>query len=154
MTSSFLESKSNLKNIFEAGVKAVLPHSVIKNKVKVIENELQVGNDKVSLKENVYLVGFGKAVMGMAIALEELLGDRLKKGIVSIPKGSKASIWKSPNVENFPKLKGVIEYREGAKNNQPDKDCLETTHDILDLVEGLQENDTLIVLISGGGIVI
>ncbi|XP_033222253.1 glycerate kinase isoform X2 [Belonocnema kinseyi] len=151
MASTLWETKSNLKDIFEAGIKAVLPHSVIKNKVKVIEDTFHVGNDKFSLKENVYVVGFGKAVMGMAIVLEEILGDRLKKGIVSIPKGSKDSIWKSANLEHFPKLKGVIEYREGAENNQPDDDSLETTHDILDLVEGLKENDTLIVLISGGG---
>ena len=148
---TLLEIKSNLKDIFESGIKAVLPHTIIRNKVKIFENKLQIGDDNFILKENVYIVGFGKAVLGMAIALEEILQDRLKKGIVSVPKGSKERIWHPKNLTNFPKLKGVIEYREGAVNNQPDDESLNTTHDILDLVEGLNENDTLIVLISGGG---
>lgn len=148
---SFLETKSHMKDIFEVGIKAVLPHAVIKNKVKKLKDHLQVVGEILPLKENVYLVGFGKAVQGMAIALEEELEDCLKKGIVSIPKGSKDTIWKTENLMNFPKLKGVIDYREGALHNQPDEDSLQTTHDILDLVEGLGENDTLIVLVSGGG---
>lgn len=151
MSSTFLDTKFQLREIFQDGIKAVLPYNLIKNQVKIVDDRLHVGNENFALLKNIYLVGFGKAVMGMAIALEDILGDRLKKGIVSIPKGSKNDIWKSENLINFPKLTGVVEFREGALNNQPDKDCLETTHDILDLVEGLNENDTLIVLISGGG---
>lgn len=149
--STFLERKTELREIFNAGIKAVLPQNLIKSNVTIVEDCLQIGNEKFSLTENIYLIGFGKAVMGMAIALEGLLGERLKKGIVSIPTGSKNDIWKEENLPNFPKLTGVIEYREGALHNQPDKNSLETTHDILDFVEGLKENDTLIVLISGGG---
>lgn len=154
MSSTFLDTKFQLREIFQDGIKAVLPYNLIKNQVKIVDDRLHVGNENFALLKNIYLVGFGKAVMGMAIALEDILGDRLKKGIVSIPKGSKNDIWKSENLINFPKLTGVVEFREGALNNQPDKDCLETTHDILDLVEGLNENDTLIVLISGGGILL
>lgn len=151
MASTLMKTKSQLREIFNAGIKAVLPYNLIKSHIKIVDDRLNIGNEIFTLSSNVYLIGFGKAVMGMAIALEDLLGDRLKKGIVSIPNGSKADIWKTENLQNFPKLSGVIEYREGALHNQPDNDCLETTHDILDLVEGLKENDTLIVLISGGG---
>ncbi|XP_046432388.1 glycerate kinase-like [Neodiprion fabricii] len=91
------------------------------------------------------------AVMNMVPGIEKVLGNRLKKGIISVPKGSKETIWKVQDFTNFPNIGGPVEYREGAKDNQPDAESLSTTDDIMDLVEGLKENDTLIVLISGGG---
>ncbi|XP_076663848.1 glycerate kinase isoform X2 [Andrena cerasifolii] len=146
------ESKSILKRMYLAGVQAVSPKALILNKVKFEDGILQIGEQSFELKENVYLVGFGKAVLGMSIVLEHKLGDYLKKGIVSIPSASTDAMWESDDKSFFPKLAtGVVTYREGGVNNQPDERCLETTHEIIDLVESLTENDTLIVLISGGG---
>ncbi|XP_031826586.2 glycerate kinase isoform X1 [Nomia melanderi] len=146
------ESKSILKDMYFAGVKVVSPKQLIINKIKFKDGTLQVDDQRFQLKENVYLVGFGKAVMGMSIVLEQMLGSHLKKGIVSIPSVSTNAIWESKDKSYFPMLKtGVVEYREGSINNQPDNRSLQTTHDIIDLVESLTENDTLIVLISGGG---
>ncbi|XP_043261688.1 glycerate kinase-like [Colletes gigas] len=146
------ETKLILKDMYFAGVKAVSPKTLIINKVKFKDGILQVGDQSFELKENVYLVGFGKAVMNMSIVLEHMLGNYLKKGIVSVPSASTDAMWESEDKSYFPKLAtGVVEYREGSVNNQPDDRCLNTTHDIIDLVESLTENDTLIVLISGGG---
>lgn len=149
---SLEKSKSILKNIYFAGVNAVLPKTLIINKVKFKNGILYVGDQSFELKENVYLIGFGKAVMGMAIVLEHMLGNYLKDGIVSIPSASTEAMWESEDKSYFPLLEsGVIKYCEGSINNQPDDRSLETTHQIIDLVESLTENDTLIVLISGGG---
>ncbi|XP_076169826.1 glycerate kinase isoform X2 [Ptiloglossa arizonensis] len=146
------ECKSILKDMYFAGVKAVSPKALIINKVKFKDGILQVADQSFQLKENVYLVGFGKAVMGMSIVLEHMLGNHLKKGIVSVPSASTNALWESEDKFYFPKLvSGVVEYREGSVNNQPDDRCLDTTHDIIDLIESLTENDTLIVLVSGGG---
>ncbi|CAG5089085.1 Similar to GLYCTK: Glycerate kinase (Bos taurus) [Cotesia congregata] len=100
------------------------------------------------MTDNVYVVGFGKAVMGMAVALEELLGNRLMKGIVSIPRGSKDNF--NFNILNNT-VPGVINYVETSINNEPDNDTVSVTRDIIELVKSLNETDTLIVLISGGG---
>ncbi|XP_076280370.1 glycerate kinase isoform X2 [Lasioglossum baleicum] len=146
------KSKTMLKDMYFAGVKAVSPKQLIIDKVKFKDGILQVGDQTFPLKENVYLVGFGKAVMGMSIVLEHMLAGYLKKGIVSIPAASTNEMWESKDKTYFPKLKtSVVEYKEGCVNNQPDHRSLDTTHDIIDLVESLTENDTLIVLISGGG---
>ncbi|GAB1865569.1 Glycerate kinase [Camponotus japonicus] len=144
------ESKSDLSDIFRSAVKAVSPNEIIKRRVKLRNNTLYVDDKSFLLRENVYLVGFGKAVMGMAVELEKILGNVLKKGIVSIP--SKDAMWSFEDKSSFPKLhNNVIDYREGSINNQPDSRSLDTTHNIIDLVENLTEADTLIVLVSGGG---
>ncbi|XP_072751738.1 glycerate kinase [Anoplolepis gracilipes] len=144
------ESKADLNDIFRSAVKAVSPNEIIKKRVKLRNNTLYIDDKSFLLRENVYLVGFGKAVMGMAIELEKILGNVLRKGIVSIP--SKDAMWTFEDKSSFPKLHdSVIDYREGSINNQPDSRSLDTTHDIIDLVEKLTEVDTLIVLVSGGG---
>ncbi|EFN81302.1 Glycerate kinase [Harpegnathos saltator] len=146
------ETRSHLRDLFRAAVKAVSPNEIIKKKVKLRDNALYINNEKYPLQENVYIVGFGKAVMGMAVELERILGGTLRKGIVSIPRNSMDIVWKSEDKSSFPKLyNSVIKYREGGMNNQPDGESFETTHDIIDLVEKLTDTDTLIVLISGGG---
>ncbi|CAL7936124.1 unnamed protein product [Xylocopa violacea] len=145
-------SKSVLKDMYFAGIHAVSPITLVSNKVKFKDGMLYVKDESFETKQNVYLVGFGKAVMGMAIVLEHMLGDYLKKGIVSIPSASTNAMWESEDKSYFPKIgTSVVKYCEGAVNNHPDDRSLETTHEIIDLVESLTENDTLIVLISGGG---
>lgn len=146
------EVKSDLKDVFRAAVKAVSPNEIIRRRVKFRDNTLYINEKSFPLRENVYVVGFGKAVMGMAQELEKLLGNVLRKGIVSVPSVAKDAIWTSEDTADFPKLyNSVIDYREGSINNQPDVRSLNTTHDIIDLVENLKDTDTLIVLISGGG---
>lgn len=149
---SMENSKSVLKSMYFAGVNAVSPQILVKNKVNFKDGILYIGDQSFELKENVYLVGFGKAVMGMAIVLEHILGNYLKKGIVSVPSASMNVLWESEDKSYFPLLEtSVVKYYEGSENNQPDDRSLETTHEIIDLVESLTENDILIVLISGGG---
>ncbi|XP_046818998.1 glycerate kinase-like [Vespa crabro] len=146
------EVRSNLKAIFLTAIKTVSPKQIIKDKVKLENKTLYIENNKFPIGEKVYLVGFGKAVMNMAIELENILGNRLIKGIVSIPGILKNSIWTFDETSSFPKQKTtVLQFQEGTVHNQPDNRSLKTTHDIIDLVESLTETDTLIVLVSGGG---
>lgn len=148
---SLIKPKEDLKDIFLAGVKSVQPHEIIENKIKIDRKNLFVNNKSYAIREKIHMVGFGKGVMGMAIAMEKLLGDRLMKGIISIPRGAESQIWNAKSIELFPKLTGVISYQENSINNQPDNDTLTTTNNIINMIEALGDNDTLIVLISGGG---
>ncbi|XP_014476417.1 PREDICTED: glycerate kinase [Dinoponera quadriceps] len=146
------DGRRHLTDLFRAAVKAVSPNEIIRRKVRLRDDVLYVNNERYPLGKNVYLVGFGKAVMGMAVELERILGDVLKKGILSIPSRSLDAIWESEDKSSFPKLHdSVIEYREGGVDNQPNGESLEATHRIIDLVENLTNTDTLIVLVSGGG---
>ena len=50
--------------------------------------KLTVEGRTYTLKNNVYVVGFGKAVSGMARTLEDHIGQHIVRGIISIPLGS------------------------------------------------------------------
>ena len=48
---------------------------------------LTVNDNIYHLNHNVYVVGFGKAVLGMARATEDILGEHVVSGILIIPRG-------------------------------------------------------------------
>ena len=157
--------RAELLRIFSSGVSSVMPAALIDEKLQLVGNDLIIDGKSHAITDNVYVVGFGKAVAGMAYALEKLLGERLKRGVISVPRAS----LKCDDIatEGFEELKErrelhlqnlqmlmrsrVIEYREGAENNQPDSAALANTDMIVELAESLGEKDTLIVLVSGGG---
>lgn len=53
---------------------------------------LTVEGREYQVNRNVFVVGFGKAVLGMARVMDEVLGDHIIRGIVSIPTGSRADL--------------------------------------------------------------
>ncbi|XP_026754451.2 glycerate kinase [Galleria mellonella] len=134
----------DLLQIFKSSVSAVLPENLIRNSIKYcpINKQLFVFEEIYNIAErNVYVVGFGKAVQNMAIEIENILGSKIKHGIVSIPAGSCSH--KSVNKN--------MSYYEGARNNLPDTNAEKTASKVNDIVTKLNKNDLLLVLISGGG---
>ena len=134
------------------GVNSVHPNEIIKNVVKRDGEKLFIQNAKYDLKNNVYLVGFGKAVIGMVNPIENALKtsdgrSHLQKGIVSVPKGIKENL----NIHGSLDASNIVEYLEGATNNIPDEDAFTASKKIVSLVQSLKEQDLLIVLVSGGG---
>lgn len=148
--SPLLEMKNDLKDIFFAGLNSVKPHVLIQNKIRISGNNLLVKNKSYVLGDNVYLIGFGKAVMGMAIEMEKLLGKKLTKGIISVPRGSIDQQLRSMNNCAFFRSTGVVSYRENCVNNQADEETLMITRELMALATSLDEKDTLIILVSGG----
>lgn len=134
---------NDLRQIFKSSVSAVYPENLINRSVKYnpANQQLTIAGENYNLKnKNVYIVGSGKAVQNMAKEIETILSSKIKQGIISIPEGS--SNYKS-------ELK--ISYYEGAKNNLPDVNAENTAKAIRDLVTGLEKDDLLLVLLSGGG---
>jgi glycerate 2-kinase len=130
-----------LKEIFMKSVEAVQPRNLIRKQVKVQGGHLWIHGRSYPLHKPCYLVGFGKAVLGMALELEELLKDNLKMGVVTVPKGI---------LEKF-EPRSRIKFVEGAANNIPDEDALAGAVEIKGLVEGLGRDDLVLVVMSGGG---
>ncbi|VVC30588.1 MOFRL-associated domain,MOFRL domain [Cinara cedri] len=134
------EMKKYIVNIFRECVKSVMPRNVIKNTFKYDSKTLYVKDTKFCVSNNIYVVGFGKAVLEMALEIEQILDGSLKKAIVSVPFGVQQDLNNSK-----------VLVMEAAKNNIPDRYAVENTKVITNTISELNEDDILIILISGGG---
>jgi hydroxypyruvate reductase len=95
----------------------------------------------MSTYDSFYVVGAGKASLGMAIKLEELAGDRLKGGAVAVVPERLARLKTKPtHFQLYP-----------AQHPVPDSRNFEAARAIADVARFATEDDTLIALISGGG---
>ncbi|NXA22631.1 GLCTK kinase, partial [Ibidorhyncha struthersii] len=141
-------------SLFRSAVGTVRPAAMLKRAVKLqgdICPQLLVKGRVFPVKRDLYLVGFGKAVLGMAAAAEEILGDHLIRGIISVPLGIQESLQRAGMQEMLLKPHSKIQVIEGARNNLPDPEALKGAVAIQELAEGLTTDDLLLVLISGGG---
>ncbi|XP_078066006.1 glycerate kinase [Mustelus asterias] len=137
--------------IFQAAINAVLPQNMIKNNIRIEGDRLVIQNQCFPVHKNVYLVGFGKAVLGMAAAMEEILGDNLLQGVISIPLGIQRILQLAGKEDMLLRPQTKIQAMEGARHNLPDENALKAANTIHQLVKGLTTDDLLFVLISGGG---
>lgn len=82
------------QQLFESAVGAVQPGPMLQKALSLDPDgrKLKVRDRSFQLRQNLYLVGFGKAVLGMAAAAEELLGQHLVQGVISVPKGIRAAM--------------------------------------------------------------
>uniref|UniRef100_A0A7N8XCU5 Glycerate kinase n=1 Tax=Mastacembelus armatus TaxID=205130 RepID=A0A7N8XCU5_9TELE len=128
---------SRARKVFAAALKAVQPHTVVQQNVERKDDAIIIDGHKFTLQHNLHLVGFGKAVLGMAAEVERIMGDHLVKGVIS--------------VHLLLKENSCIKIIEGAKHNLPDTDAQKAAEEIMHLASELQEKDILLVLISGGG---
>lgn len=141
------------RQLFESAVGAVQPGPVLRRALSLDPGgrQLKVRDRSFQLRQNLYLVGFGKAVLGMAAAAEELLGQHLVQGVISVPKGIRAAMEHAGKQEMLLKPHSRVQVFEGAENNLPDHDALRAALAIQQLAESLTADDLLLVLISGGG---
>ena len=135
--------RKDLENIFLAGVERVAPESLIKESLFIKGSLLSIrhfGRDlqyDLSSYKAVYVLGFGKAACPMAAALEEILKEKLTRGIVVTKYG-----FSSP----LKKIK-VIE----AGHPVPDEESLQAASEISALAEEADDETLVFVLVSGGG---
>ncbi|NWH62275.1 GLCTK kinase, partial [Geococcyx californianus] len=141
-------------SLFRCAVGTVQPAPMLKRAVKLQRDgcpQLLVKGRAFPVKRDLYLVGFGKAVLGMAAAAEEILGDHLVRGIISVPLGIQESLQRAGMQEMLLKPHSKIQVIEGAKNNLPDPEALKGAVAIQELAESLTADDLLLVLVSGRG---
>ncbi|KAF2962377.1 glycerate kinase [Fervidobacterium sp. 2310opik-2] len=119
--------REKLKAIINEVINEVLPDKAVKNKLK-----------ELNVQSEVRLVSIGKAAWRMANAAKEVLGDRIKKGIV---------ITKYKHSEG--PIEGIEIYEAGHPT--PDENTIKATKRALEITSNLSENDTVLFLVSGGG---
>lgn len=151
--SSNLQVMEVASNIFAHAVSSVLPHQMIEKNLKYDAStcKLRIASREYLLKHNVHVVGFGKAVLGMARALEDAIGDHVVDGVVSIPVGSRDALETAGLRDMLLLPTSKIRVMEGAADNLPDQAAHQAAQEIARVVETVGADDILIVLISGGG---
>lgn len=79
--------RSDAHTIYKAALSAVSPQEMVKNNLKFHQGVLSIEEREYAIDKNISVVAFGKAVLGMAKAVEDILGDHISQGVASIPLG-------------------------------------------------------------------
>ena len=79
--------EARARELFATAVEAVQPDAVVRRGVERKDDSLVIDGRTFALRNNLHLVGFGKAVLGMAAEAERIAGDHLVKGVISVPHG-------------------------------------------------------------------
>jgi glycerate 2-kinase len=131
--------KADAKEIFAAGLRAVDAKEAVKRSLVLKGNILQIGEKELDLRKfnHIWALGAGKGSAGMAQAVEEILGDLVKGGLVIVKYGYLASLEK-------------IRLEE-AGHPTPDENGWRATRDLVDLLAKMGRKDLVLFLLSGGG---
>jgi len=125
--------------IFQVGLNAVDPKAAVRRFLRLERDVLTIGEQSYDLSsfENIYAVGAGKASAAMAQAIEAILGDRLKAGVINVKDGHAVPL-------------RTVRVNEAA-HPVPNEAGIEGTKEIIELLRRSGERDLIICLLSGGG---
>ena len=135
-TTRLKKIRRDILDILASAVDAVDSYNVVKSKFNGKSIVFEGETIDISDFENIYLVGFGKACIGMAEAVCDSVD--IKKGIV---------------ITNDPNKRVQHDHIATFVGGHPipDQKSIDGTVKILDVIKQCNEKDLLIVLISGGG---
>jgi len=125
-------------DIVEHAIKAVDAYEAMKKRVHVENSRLTVGDLNYDLSKvgNIYVIGGGKASFSIAQALDEILGQRIKRGVINVKRGEKGKL----------KRIKVIE----AGHPIPDEMGMEGAKEMIHIAEEAKEGDLVFCAITGG----
>lgn len=131
--------RRHAEEIFQAGLAAVAPGAAIKNKCSRQGDTLRVEEREYDLNrfQRVVVLGAGKAGAAMALAIEDILLDRIDTGLVVVKYNHLAALKKIKLVQ--------------AGHPVPDAHGLAGAQAIYDVATSADEHTLIICLISGGG---
>ena len=136
--------RTEAKAIFRESLRPVNPFGAVKNFVRLKDDQLILGDNAKSRTtidltqfDRIWIVGGGKATAPMAKAVEDLLGDRIHKGLINVKYGFTEKLSVTQTVE--------------AGHPLPDENGVRGTQEILDFLAKANNKDLIFSLISGGG---
>ena len=128
--------------IMKAALDSVDPRSAVLKNFTIKNSTLQVNRNEYDLDsyDRVFLVGAGKAGQPMAEAVSEVLGPRVNQGKVIVKEGYRRPSELSRRIDLFE-----------AGHPIPDQRGVNSTYEIIKLLEGTTKDDLVVCVISGGG---
>ena len=135
-----IKSRDIVLKITEATLQKLDSYKRIKSILSVNGHHLIIGKKKwdLSKKNNIYLIGAGKACNAMALAIEKSLGSWLTKGIAIVK-------IKEPADKEFVKTQIFV-----GGHPLPNENGLLASKEILSLIEESTKDDLFICVMSGG----
>jgi len=131
------ENRRSALLVAETGLLSINTESVVFNSVKITGNILSIQGQSFDLTkfEKIKVVGFGKSSCEGAVALEKILGNKIKEGaVIGLSQMTCGSI------ETF-----------AGTHPRPSSANIKGGEKIYDITKDSTENDLIIVLVSGGG---
>lgn len=124
--------------MINAALEAANPYRATKELVHLDGHRLAVGPHTYDLSKprNIYVLGTGKATFPIALALEEILGDRITHGVVILKKGQSERLGRIRIIQ--------------ASHPIPDRDGFRGAREILNLAERARKGDIVFACITGG----
>ena len=135
-TPKLKQIRNDILDVLECATEAVDPYNCVKSRFNKNIITLDEKTIDISDFENVYLVGFGKASIGMAKAVCDSI--KIKEGIIV-----------TNDLNTDFECKNIYLFVGG--HPIPNQNRIIGAEKILETVEKCTKNDLLIVLISGGG---
>ena len=121
----------------EAGYAALDTRAIMKKTVRITDGTLRVNEQAFDLArfKRLIVIGIGKCAFDAADALEEILGDRITKGVILDVKG------------------GILKHLKSYEGTHPfpSEENMMATAAIMALVKNASEEDLVLAVISGGG---
>ena len=134
-----VESRKIVLDITEKTLQRLDAYERIKSIMSLDGDILTIGTKSwdLSKKKHVYLLGAGKACNHMAMAVDEVLGDKLTRGIAIVKISEETDVFRNTEV-----------YVGG--HPLPNEEGLRACKKILEIVDNATPEDLFIVVISGG----
>ena len=138
LSHGFVEGRRVCLEIMEHALRAVDPYAATKKHVHLEGNQLRVDTQIYDLNqvENIYVIGAGKATYRQALAMDEILGDRITDGFVVVKYGQQGPLQHIRIME--------------AAHPVPDENGYLACREVMRLAERATEKDLVFCLMSGG----
>ncbi|WP_320171506.1 glycerate kinase [Maridesulfovibrio sp.] len=135
--------REHLELIFAEALDRVDPYKIITNRMFLEGDVLSVADDKgdisIDLNEfdRVMVIGAGKATAKMARAIEDIMGDRIDSGVISVKYGHTEKLSRIRTIE--------------AGHPVPDENGVKAALEIEDMACSATDRTLVLNLVSGGG---
>ncbi len=135
---TYQNQKEHVRHLFFHGLESMAPEKLIREAVIPNDDILEIAGRSYALPEErkIWVFGSGKAAGRMALEVENILGKQVYDGIIICPYGLKTG---TKRIQQFE-----------ASHPVPDLNSLTATYELMDVASGVEENDLVIYLMSGG----
>lgn len=132
-----MEQRKITWKIIEEVQKSAYPKSAVIRNISKEENKIKIGDKEFEIKGDLYVLAVGKASIGLVEGVLEVFGEKIRQGIIVIPKDYRFS---------HPKFKVF-----NSGHPIPDEESKRAGKEVLNFVRSTKEEDIIIFLLSGGG---